>query len=54
MKRTHMNWSDNSKHSLWMIWREKIQIVVSLGELFLFVAYSVAYSTKILIPPHRS
>ena len=39
MKRTHMNWSDNPKHSLWLIRRKKLQIVVSLGELFLFVAY---------------
>ena len=39
MKRTHTNWSDNSKHSLWLIRRKKLQIVVSLGELFLFVAY---------------
>ena len=29
MKRTHMNWSDNSKHS---IGRKKLQIVVSLGD----------------------
>ena len=39
MKRTHTNWSDNSKHSLWLIRRKKLQIVDSLGELFLFVAY---------------
>ena len=39
MKRTHTNWSDNSNHSLWLIRRKKLQIVVSLGELFLFVAY---------------
>ena len=39
MRRTHTNWSDNSKHSLWLIRRKKLQIVVSLGELFLFVAY---------------
>ena len=39
MKRTHTNWSDDSKHSLWLIRRKKLQIVVSLGELFLFVAY---------------
>ena len=39
MKRTHTNWSDNSKQSLWLIRRKKLQIVVSLGELFLFVAY---------------
>ena len=39
MKRTHKNWSDNSNHSLWLIRRKKLQIVVSLGELFLFVAY---------------
>ena len=39
IKRTHTNWSDNSKHSLWLIRRKKLQIVVSLGELFLFVAY---------------
>ena len=40
MKRTlYTNWSDNSKHSLWLIRRKKLQIVVSLGELFLFVAY---------------
>ena len=39
MKRTHTNWSDNSKHSLWLIRRKKLQIVVSLGELFLFVVY---------------
>ena len=37
MKRTHTNWSDNSKHSLFR--RKKLQIVVSLSELFLFVAY---------------
>ena len=39
MKRTHTNWSDNSKHSLWLSRRKKLQIVDSLGELFLFVAY---------------
>ena len=39
MKRTHTNWSNNSNHSLWLIRRKKLQIVVSLGELFLFVAY---------------
>ena len=39
MKRTHTNWSDNSKHSLWPSRRKKLQIVDSLGELFLFVAY---------------
>ena len=39
MKRTHTIWSDNSKHSLWLIRRKKLQIVISLGELFLFVAY---------------
>ena len=39
MKRTHTNWSDNSKHSLWLIRRNKLQIVVSLCELFLFVSY---------------
>ena len=39
MKRTHTNWSDNSKHSLWLIRRKKLQIDVSLGELFRFVAY---------------
>ena len=38
MKRTHTNWSDNSKHSLWLIRRKKLEIVVSLGELFLFSA----------------
>ena len=35
-KRTHMNWSVNSKHSLWLIGRKKLQIVVSLSY---FVAY---------------
>ena len=39
MKRTHTNWPDNSKHSLWLIRRKKLHIDVSLGELFLFVAY---------------
>ena len=39
MKRTHTNWSDNSKHSLGLIRRKKLQIVVFLGEFFLFVAY---------------
>ena len=39
MKRTGTNWSDNSNHSLWLIRRKKLQIVVALGELFLFVAY---------------
>ena len=39
IKRTHTNWADNSKHSLWLVRRKKLQIVVSLGELFLFVAY---------------
>ena len=39
MKRTHTNWSDNSNHFFWLIRRKKLQIVVSLGELFLFVAY---------------
>ena len=47
MKRTHTNWSDNSKHSLWLIRRKKLHIDVSLGELFLFVAYW----TMIPIPP---
>ena len=36
MKRTHTNWYDNSNYSLWLIRRKKLQIVVSLGELFLF------------------
>ena len=35
MKRTHHNWSDNSKHSLWLIGRKKLQIVVFLGEYIL-------------------
>ena len=39
MKRTHTNWSDNSKHSLRLIRRKKLQIVVSLSELLIFVAY---------------
>ena len=39
MKRTHTNWYDNSKHSLWLIRGKKLQIVVSLDELFLYVAY---------------
>ena len=39
MKRTHTNWSDNSKHSLWLIRRKKLQIIVSLGELLIVVAY---------------
>ena len=38
-QKRHTNWSDNSKHSLWLIRRNNLQIVVSLGELFLFVAY---------------
>ena len=50
MKRTHTNWYDNSNYSLWLIRRKKLQIVVSLGELFLFVAYS----TMIPIFPPRS
>ena len=52
MKRTHTNWSDNSKHSLWLsrTRRKKLQIVVSLGELFLFVAHW----TMILIFSPRS
>ena len=33
MKRTHTNWSDNSKHSLWLSRRKKLQIVDSLGEI---------------------
>ena len=38
MKRTHTNWSDNSKHSLWLIRtrRKKLHIAVSLGELFFY------------------
>ena len=35
MKRTHHYWSDNSKHSLWLIGRKKLQIVVFLGEYIL-------------------
>ena len=44
MKRTHTNWSDNSKHSLLLIIRKKLQIVVSFGELFRFVACSTMIS----------
>ena len=36
IKRTHTKWFDNSKHSLWLIRRKKLQIVVSLGELLTF------------------
>ena len=39
MERTHTNCCDNSKHSLRLIRRKELQIVVTLDELFLFVAY---------------
>ena len=45
MKRTPLNWSDNSKHFFWVIGKKKLKIFISLNELFLFVAYS----TMILI-----
>ena len=38
MERTHTNCCDNSKHSLRLIRRKELQIVVTLDELFLFVA----------------
>ena len=46
MKRTHMNWSDDSKHSLWLIGRKKLRN----GRLFWCISFCiVAYSTMSMI-----